>query len=313
MASKTQYAMHEDYKKIPSFNFPFNRLAVGLVNGFLAWDRYRSKSSADARVERREQEIATRDGDSFKLIIMRPKGLTDSCPAVLYYHGGAFAFSYASMHLQSCERYAVEANCCVVVVDYRLGPSKPFPSGFDDCYQTLEWVRENADELKIDSIRIAVMGDSAGGGLSAGVAQKALDNSVPLCAQILIYPTLDYECKTTSATEFADTPIWNAGSNRNMWKMYLKNTSADAPPAYAAPGHRDNLVGLAPAYVETAEFDPLHDEGAEYAERLKEQGVEVEYNPTSGTIHGYEMAAKNPETIRSMKERIAYLLKRFGN
>ena len=94
--------------------------------------------------------------------------------------------------------------------------------------------------------------------------------------------------------------------------MYLRDVDAAKPPAYAAPGHREDLTGLAVAYVETAEFDPLHDEGTDYADRLDEQGVEVQQNSTSGTIHGYDVAAENPETIRSMNERVAFLQKRFG-
>jgi len=243
---------------------------------------------------------------------MRPEGREEPAPAVLYYHGGAFAFGCTSMHLESCERYALEANCCVIVVDFRLGPANPFPCGFDDCYRTLDWVRENAAELGIDVARIAVMGDSSGGAIAAGVSQKALDNGVTLCAQVLIYPVLDSDCRSPSANQFSDTPIWNAGSNRGMWKMYLRDVDAANPPAYASPGHRDDLTGLAAAYVETAEFDPLRDEAMDYADRLEEHGVEVHRNPTKGTIHVYEISSDNPETIRSMTERVTYLRKRFG-
>ena len=312
MAKKTAYQMHEDYKKLPSFDFRFNKLLVGAVNGLMALDRYRTGRSADPRISRRKEQIQNPDGSAFNVIIMSSDNQQDNSPALIYYHGGAFALSYASLHLQSCERYALGANCCVIFVDYRLGPSKPFPSGFDDCYRTLEWVRENAQKLRINVAKIAVMGDSAGGALSAGVAQKAKDNRIPLCAQTLIYPVLDNDCKTESATQFSDTPTWNAGSNRNMWKMYLRDCDSKNPPPYAAPAHREDLTELARAYVETAEFDPLRDEGLEYANRLEEQGVKVQRNATAGTIHGYELSQKNPETVRSMKERVAFLNEVFS-
>ncbi len=312
MAKKSDYPLHEDYKKLPAFTLRFNPVLIGLLNAFLAFDRFRQRRSANPRIDRQEERIQQPDGSSFKVIVMRPKGLQESMPALLYYHGGAFALSYASSHLQFCERYADEANCCVVFVDYRLGPSKPFPDGFDDCYRTLGWARENVAELCIDTERLAVGGDSAGGAMAAGVAQKALDESIPLCGQLLVYPCLDSDCKSASAREFSGTPIWNAGSNRNMWDMYLKQVDREKPPVYASPGHREDLADLSAAYVETAEFDPLRDEGIEYAKRLEEQGVPVQLNKTSGTIHGYELAAENPETIRSLKERIVFLKRVFA-
>jgi acetyl esterase len=312
MATTQPDAMHDDFKKIPGFTLRFNFLFVGLINAFMAFDRYRNGGPSNPHVARHEEQITNADGSTFKVIVMSPVERQGPIPALIYYHGGAFALSYASMHLKFCERYAHEANCHVIVVDYRLALSKPFPHGFDDCYRAFEWVRERAETIGIDTDRIAVGGDSAGGTFAAGVSQKALDAGLPLCAQLLIYPALDSDCKSESARGFERTPIWNAGSNRNMWDMYLRDVDRHRPPGYAAPGHREDLARLAPAYVETAEFDPLRDEGREYAQRLKDAGVEVETNPTSGTIHGYEMAADNPETIRSLAERISFLQKQFG-
>jgi acetyl esterase len=306
------YPVHPDYARIPSFTLRFNRVLVWLLNLFLAFDRFLQRKKADPRVERRSELLRSPDGSSFEVFVLRPRGCEERLPALLYYHGGAFALSYASTHLQACQRYAYEARCCVIFVDYRLGPSQPFPAGFDDCFESLRWAREKAAELRIDPDRIAVMGDSAGGAMAAGVAQKALDESIPLCAQLLVYPCLDSDCKSESAREFSHTPIWNAGCNRNMWQMYLKKVDREKPPAYAAPAHRDNLESLAQAYVETAEFDPLRDEGIEYAGRLEGQGVPVRLNTTKKTIHGYELAAENPETIRSMEERVDYLNRVFG-
>jgi len=228
----------------------------------------------------------------------------------LYYHGGAFAITHASMHIKMCERYAREAGCVVVFVDYRLAPQHPFPVGFNDCYAALQWTIGNAASLGVDTKRIAVMGDSAGGALAAGVAQKAFDNGITLCAQVLVYPVLDSECKTVSATEFLDTPLWNSGGNRRMWAMYLKSSGGKAPE-YAAPGLRTKLAGLPRCYVDTAEFDPLRDEGIAYAQALTAQGVLVTLNQTRGTIHGYEMSPKNPQTLASMAGRIEFMRESF--
>ena len=111
-------------------------------------------------------------------------------------------------------------------------PKHPFPAGFDDSYATLEWLVQSADKLGVDTSRIAVGGDSAGGALAAGVAQKSRDEPlVPLCAQLLVYPVLDNTCSTASATDFIDVPLWNAKSNRHMWDVYLSHyPGGEAPP-----------------------------------------------------------------------------------
>ncbi|MCL4104232.1 UNVERIFIED_CONTAM: hypothetical protein GTU68_035094 [Idotea baltica] len=229
-------------------------------------------------------------------------------PCLIYYHGGGFAMTYGGPHINMCQRYADETGCTVVFVDYRLMPKHPFPGGVDDCYLVLEWVLDNAQRLGIDSSRIAVGGDSAGGALAASVSQMSLDRGTEkLCGQMLIYPVADSECKTRSATEFTDTPIFNSISNHRMWQAYLCNYVESGIPKYASPIHRENFSGLPPAYVETAEFDPLHDEGLAYAERLGEAGISVEVNDTKGTVHGYDAVAKTAISEDSMHRRIAFL------
>ena len=200
----------------------------------------------------------------------------------------------------------------VIFVDYRLAPKHPFPCGFEDCYASLEWVLSEAETLGIDTRRIAVMGDSAGGALAAGVAQKAMDKDNPVLAQSLVYPVLDSECKTPSAKNFTDVPVWNSIYNQRMWQTYLKNCPAGDPPLYAAPGIRSCLAGPPFSYIETAEFDPLRDEALDYAKALEQAGTKVELNETKGTIHGYEMVATNPEVLRSMQARVDFLIRAFA-
>ena len=184
--------------------------------------------------------------------------------------------------------------------------------GFDDCYAALNWVVENAARLGVDRTRIAVGGDSAGGALAAGVAQKCRDEQLTrLCGQLLIYPVLDHRCSTKSATDFVDVPVWNAISNRRMWAMYLKRVTAVDLPAYAAPGLGD-ANGLPRTYIETAEFDPLRDEGLNYAKRLAACGNSPTLNETCGTIHGYDAIAKNEIAIASMQKRIVFLKSAFA-
>ncbi|MFT5484277.1 MAG: acetyl esterase, partial [Halieaceae bacterium] len=131
-------------------------------------------------------------------------------------------------------------------------------------------------------------------------------NLIKLCGQMLIYPVLDNRCETPSASEFVDVPLWNAVSNRRMWKMYLKRFPLGSAPDYAAPGLGE-LCDLPATYIETAEFDPLRDEGLNYAQALTASNNPPTINETRGTVHGYDSIEKSDISIASMKKRIAFL------
>lgn len=302
----SNYPVHDDYRKVPSFDIKFNTPTLTFINTLMKLDVFFRCRKPAPGIRRDVRAITTAEGNTFKITVITPQSAQAPLPVLLYYHGGAFAITHASMHVKFCERYALEAGCVVVFVDYRLAPKHPFPAGFDDCYAALQWTLNNTSALGADLTRIAVMGDSAGGALAAGVAQKAHDNGITLCAQVLVYPVLDCECKTKSAKEFVDTPLWNSAGNCRMWKMYLQGATV-TPPPYAAPGLRNDLQGLPRCYIDTAEFDPLRDEGIAYAFALRSQGVDVKLHQTQGTIHGYEMALKNPQTQEALKQRVDFL------
>ena len=306
----TKYDIHPDFAKFPVLTFTFNPLLLWLINTAMKLQCFFVRRSLKLKLDR--HTITRTDGSPLSVFTMTPHGLETPAPALIYYHGGGFGITYASLHLRSCERYANEARCRVIFVPYRLAPKHPFPGGFDDCYRSLEWAVTNADSLGIDASRIAVGGDSAGGALAAGVAQKSRDeNLVKLRAQLLIYPVLDNTCSTASATEFVDVPVWNAHSNRNMWDMYLSAYRHTAVPLYAAPGH-GQLQQLPMTFVETAEFDPLRDEGLNHIADLQKLGVAVVANETKQTVHGYDSMATSDVTKHSMLARIAFLNKAFS-
>ena len=304
-----KYDIHPDFAKFPRLTFTFNRLLLFAINTAMKLQCFFVRRSLKLTVE---QHLITRaDGTHMKVFTMTPNGLKKPAPALVYYHGGGFGITYASLHLRSCERYACEAGCVVIFVPYRLAPQHPFPGGFNDCYASLEWAVTDANSLGIDPSRIAVGGDSAGGALAAGVAQKSRDeNLIKLRAQLLIYPVLDNTCSTPSATEFIDVPVWNARSNKNMWNMYLSAYKDQPVPAYAAPSH-GSLHQLPLTFVETAEFDPLRDEGLNHISALKHQGVDVVVNETKQTVHGYDSMADSDISKRSMEARIGFLNKAF--
>jgi len=310
MSVNKKYMIHADFQKIPVINLRFSTLVIAVLNLVMRVTRVLRKRARGVTVTR--HKIAGKGGHRFDVRVIVPDNTEPSAPALIYYHGGGFALTFSSLHLDNAERYAKDAGCITVFVCYRLAMKNPFPDGFDDAYTALGWVVENADQLGVDRARIAVGGDSAGGALAAGVAQKCRDeNLVELCGKLLIYPVLDNRCNTTSATEFFDVPLWNAISNRRMWEVYLSRFPQVAPPAYAAPGLGD-VRGLPQTYIETAEFDPLHDEGLNYAERLAENGGSPVINETCGTIHGYDGLGKNEIAIASMQKRIDFLKSVFA-
>ncbi len=312
-----RYALAPEFVSQPNFTIPANRLVLRGLNLLLRFQR-RGFAWSDL-VDVRTHSVRGEDGNVTAVFEIAPKDRPASAPALIDYHGGGFFLSYLALHLSAAERYAVEGRCRVFFPDYRLSISHPFPAGFDDCYATLTWLHANAAELGVDPQRVALVGDSAGGALAAGVAQKALDRGEnPICGQILIYPVTDHETKTQSALEFSDTPIWRTASNRNMWKVYLSGSehergSSSAPvPRYAAPLHRENFAGLPPCWVEVAEFDPLRDEGKQYADALETAGVEVELREAKGAIHGYDLVEGSPTAEAMFKQRMAAIQRCFG-
>lgn len=301
-----KYPIHKDFRMVPSVSMHFSRVPVAVVNAVSRLIRYfQFKPRPDVEV----RDLRIPGGKSgVKLKIFRPTANPEKRQraCLVYFHGSAFFLTYVGSHLNSVAEYAARLDAVVVFVEYTLDV---FPAGFNDAYDATLWVRDHADALGIDARCMLVAGDSAGGNLAATVAQKAVDeNTVSFLGQLLIYPVTDHSCSSASVAKFVDVPMWTGVSNRRMWKKYLENYAADSVPPYAAAAGRENLHGLPSAYVELAEFDPLHDEGMDYAKRLEAHGVAVEINDTKGTVHGYDgLAPCNPICIDAMERRIAFM------
>jgi acetyl esterase/lipase len=212
-------------------------------------------------------------------------------PVVVFYHGGGFALGDLDTHDPVARAHAVGAEAIVVSVDYRLAPEHPFPAGVDDCWAALQWAAEHAAALGGDPNRIAVAGDSAGANLAAVMALLARDNGGPkLAFQLLWYPTTAANLSLPSFTENADAPILNRDVIDAFLTWYIPGVDISdhtALPATIAPANATDLRGLAPAYIGTAEHDPLRDEGAHYAELLNAAGVPVELSNEPTLVHGY--------------------------
>jgi acetyl esterase len=221
--------------------------------------------------------------------VYRPRERGATVPALLYIHGGGFTVGNLESEHGIAGEFSRALGIVVVSVDYRLAPEHPYPAGLDDCYAALSWMHAHAVELDIDPARIGICGQSAGGGLAAGLALLARDKRGPrICFQVLGIPELDDRLATPSMTQFTDTPLWNRPSAVHSWRCYLGSIAPGSPdvPIYAAPARATDLNGLPPAYVTAMEFDPLRDEDILYALGLLQAGVPVELHTYPGTFHG---------------------------
>lgn len=246
--------------------------------------------SADTSgVEVRQEEIPGPPGaPAVPVVLHVPQGAPPpgGRPALLDLHGGGFVLGGPWMQLGSACQVARQLGAVVAAPDYRLAPEHPFPAGVEDCYATLEWLAAEAGSLGVDAGRIAVGGQSAGGGLAAAVCLMARDRRGPaICFQLLGIPELDHRLETTSMRTFTDTPLWNRPNAELSWAYYLGEAAGEVSP-YASPAVAEDLRGLPPALVTTMEFDPLRDEGIVYALRMMEAGVSVELHSYPGTFHG---------------------------
>jgi len=233
-------------------------------------------------------------------------------PAILEVHGGGFILGSIEMMDPWCQMIASKVEAIVVSVGYRLAPEDPFPAGVHDCYATLLWMAEHAAELGIDPERIAIAGQSAGGGIAAGTALLARDQGGPsLCYQLLEIPELDDRLDTPSMLAFDDTPFWNRPNAVESWRHYLGPDHEGETSIYAAPARAKDLSRLPPAYVSTMEFDPLRDEGLRYGLGLLEAGVSVELHNYAGTFHGSAFLPDAEPTRRNTGEIVSILKRRL--
>ncbi len=226
-------------------------------------------------------------GGPIPLRLYRPSASGPTPPVLVYFHGGGWVIGDLDTHDVLCRQLASESKAAVVSVDYRLGPEHKFPAAVEDCWAATRWVAANGAALGVDGRRLAVGGDSAGGNLAAVVAHMARDAGGPAIAlQLLIYPGTDMAADTPSHREFAEGYLLTRESIRWFIAHYLRS-EADVDDWRASPGRAPSLRGLPPALVITAGFDPLCDEGEDYARRLRRAGVLVDSVRYGGMIHGF--------------------------
>ena len=215
----------------------------------------------------------------------RPLSWVDPLPGLLYFHGGGFTIGSIQTHDRVCRALAAGAGCQVLSVDYRLAPEHRFPSAHDDAFDSLHWVRSEAASLGLDASRLAVGGDSAGGPLAATTALHARDRGIGLALQLLIYPGASSHQDTESHRRLATGYLLDAEVIQWFFGNYLRE-EADRLDWRFAP-LLATLEGVAPAWIAVAQYDPLRDEGVEFARRLEAAGVDVELVEYPGMIHAF--------------------------
>jgi len=211
-----------------------------------------------------------------------------SAPVLVYLHGGGLVMGSNHSFEPLARELARASGAAVAAVEYRLAPESPPPAQFDDAYAATVWLAAHTDELDLDSARIAVVGDSAGGSLAAAVALAARDRSGPhLCAQVLLYPGLDRDMAAESIIAMPDAPMLAQDDIRYMHEL----VDCDEPPRdpYQVPAYARDLRGLPPAVVVTGECDPIRDWGERYAVRLRDAGVQTTLTRYPGVYHGFLM------------------------
>ncbi|MEO3759359.1 alpha/beta hydrolase [Mycobacterium sp. B14F4] len=282
------------------------------VSGHRMFDTVAATRSPAAGVEVARHALRTADGADLDLAWYHRPGTASPGSAALYLHGGGMIFGLAhigGLYDLAVRDYVAASGVPMLVVDYRVAPEHPHPVPVEDCFAALRWLADNAATLGVDPARIAVMGDSAGGGLAAGVSLLARDRGGPAIAQqLLIYPMLD-DRTSTPDPHMLPFLTWTYDDNVTGWGALLgADAGTDAASAYAAPARAADLSGLPDTYLDVGDLDIFRNEDIAYARRLADAGVPTELHVYPGCPHAFEVLARRAAlSQRALSDRIRRL------
>ena len=306
-----KYPIKKEFFPYMYFKAPTNKLVLFVANKFLKVPSFIYK---DKELDVKSISLNGYKEETFKIHIIRKKGIEEKSPVILMIHGGGFIFEGFKNHFRLASEYVKACSCVVVYVQYQLAPKYPFPYQQEECYLAYKYLIEHAEELNIDLSRFGVTGDSAGGTLAVTsmlLARERKEKVFP-CFQLLVYPWLDRRNQSESFKKYNDTPMWN--SSLTLKSKALTNPSGkEFETYYISPVEYEDLSFLPPAYIEVAQYDCLHDDGVLYASLLKDNGIEAELYEIEGTMHGYECKYNSETMIRLRKQRIAYIKNKFNS
>ncbi|HWX80851.1 MAG TPA: alpha/beta hydrolase [Steroidobacteraceae bacterium] len=247
------------------------------------------------------------------IFIYRPREKSGPLPCIFHIHGGGYVVGSAATMEPFHRPLALDADCCIVSVDYRLAPETRYPGAIEDCYAALAWVHKQAAAIGVDARRIGVMGESAGGGLAAALALLARDRrEYKLAFQHLIYPMLDDRtCVSASPHPFTGEFIWTPHNNKFGWSSLLGvPPGSDGVSPYAAPARAADLARLPPTFISTGALDLFLEEDIDYAQRLARHGVPVELHVYPGAYHAFDLEPNAQIAVNARRDSVA-ALRRF--
>lgn len=286
--------------------------AMDLVDARAMMAATRAPVEGIATGGREDLTVPVRDGASIKARHYRPAGDEAGGDGqgslLIYYHGGGWVFGDLEGHDALCQSLSNRLKTSVISVDYRLAPEHRFPIPLHDCFDALVWCRDNAATLGIDADKIIVGGDSAGGNLAAAVSMMARDGrAAHVAAQVLYYPVTDRDFTRASYSENESGYLLTKKGMAFFWESYVNGNEDDANPL-AAPLQADDLSGLPPAFVLTAGYDPLRDEGRAYAAALTGAGNHVHAVQHDDQIHGFvSMIGQMDSAMKAIEQTAQFL------
>ena len=245
-------------------------------------------------------------GGSIRARLYSPKA--GPLPVLVHYHGGGWVLMGLSTHDGYCRQLANAAGVAVLAVEYRKAPEFKAPILVEDCYAALQWVRANATDLNVDINHLGVVGDSAGANLAAAVTLLARDAGIPIRCQVLTYPAVDATLSSASIQENATAPLLGVAEMQWFYGHYLDGATVDAKNPLVSPLLAASHANLPAAFIATAQFDPLRDEGEAYARKLLEAGVAVSAKRYLGVFHGFMLMSKIiPEGRQLLAAQVDFL------
>lgn len=291
---------------------PIGDVQTRRLNGHRLFDYVAAQRTPAPGVEVERYQVPAGDGTLLNAGWYYRQEANQPGSAVLYLHGGGMIFALehiGEMYDVAVREYVAASGVPMLVVDYRVAPEHPHPTPVEDCYATVQWLAGNARALGFDPSRLAVMGDSAGGGLAAGVCLMARDRGGPAVAQqLLIYPMLD-DRTTIPDPQLLPFLTWTYDDNITGWGALLgESAGTDRVSQYAAPARADDLTGLPPTYIDTGDLDIFRDEDIAYARRLADAGVPTELHLHPGCPHAFEgLASGAGVSKRAINDRVRRL------
>lgn len=272
---------------------------------------------AQPAVDIDEKTIPVGPKGSVSITIFKPKGSTEILPAVMFFHGGGWVLGDKKTHERFVRDLAVAANAAIVFVNYTSAPEAQYPTQIEEAYAATKYIAENGKSLKLDTSKLALVGDSVGGNMVLAVALLAKERGGPrISFQILFYPVTDANFETPSYKEFAEGPWLTKAAMKWFWKNYLSDEmKRKEPTASPLQASIEQLKGLAPTLIMTNEFDVLRDEGEAMAHKLTEAGVTVIALRHCSTIHDSALLnpiATTPACVNSIETAAGCLRKLYG-